>query len=559
MLTHLSIRNIVLIEQAEIDFGKGLCVLTGETGAGKSILLGALGLVLGERAEARLLRQGSEQGSATAEFDITKNENAKEVLSELGMEADDTLFIRRTLAADGKSRCFINDAPVTQAALKKLGSTLVEIHGQHDQRGLLDHATHRSALDGFGRLGKQVEAVESAYAGLSSARQALTRLDEEIAQAQREQDYLRHMRSELAALDPKPGEEETLSDKRTRMMQSEKTFELVQDVRNELGAGKGVDGMLRSAQRLLTRSPLASGTAFAALIEQLEKAAVEADEAVAQLDVLAQDTVYDPQELETIEERLFALRAAGRKYNLPVDELPALKAQVEAKIHILDDNEAQRKRLSVQLEQCRKEYVAAAEMLSESRKKIAVKLEKTVAAELAPLKMENTKLKITVEPLPENQWAAHGSDAVAFVVATNVTSKDTKDFAPLSKIASGGELSRFMLAMKVSMAEVRMTPTLIFDEIDTGTGGAVADAIGRRLADLGQQAQVLVVTHLPQVAARGSMHLRVAKEEKKGRVTTDVDKLDMKQRCEEVARMLAGATITAEARKAAQKLLDEAA
>lgn len=559
MLTHLSIRNIVLIDQCDLALGKGLCVLSGETGAGKSILLDSLGLALGERAEVRLIRQSQDQGAVVAEFNIGDNEAAQAILQELELAQSDSVLIRRTLSADGKSRCFINDEPVSQAALKKLGQTLVEIHGQHDQRGLLEPATHRQALDEFGGLGKERVAVAEAYAVLASVLREIAILDEAIASARREQDYLRHMRSELAQLAPKAGEEDELSTRRTQMMQSEKLFELLNEVLAMLGEGKSVSGSIRSAQRLLARSSLAQGARMSMIVEQLDRAAEVADEAVEALETLGREATYDPQKLERIEERLFALKAAGRKYNLPVDELAALHQQVEEKLGVLDGNDARRKLLEAQLQQARPAFVECAEKLSRQRRKAAAAIEKAVMAELVPLKMETTRFRVGITPLPEAQWGEHGADSVAFEVATNVPKGGEVPYAPIGKIASGGELSRFMLAMKVALSHVRMTPTLIFDEIDTGTGGAVADAIGRRLMALGEKAQVLVVTHLPQVAARGASHWLVSKEVKGKQVITSVTVLDATARKEEIARMLAGATITPEARKAAQKLLEDAA
>lgn len=559
MLTQLSIRNIVLIDQCELEPGKGLCVLSGETGAGKSILLDALGLALGERAEARLVRQSQEQGSVTAAFDISSNDAAKAILQELELPLADEVLIRRTIAADGKSRCFINDEAVSQAGLKKLGQALVEIHGQHDQRGLLEPSTHRQVLDEFGQPDEERRATASAYEALAEVMREIRRIDEAMASARREQDYLRHVRAELAQLAPQAGEEEELSTRRTQMMQSEKLFELLNEALAMLAEGKSVSGAIRSAQRLLSRSALAQGERMNAVLESLDRAADAADEAVEALESIGREATYDPHKLEQIEERLFALKAAGRKYNMPVDELAALHAQVEEKMSILDGNDVRRRALDATLQTARTAFAEAAGKLSKQRRKAAAALEKSVMSELAPLKMETTRFRVNIAPLSEAQWSEHGADAVAFEVATNAPKGSEAQYAPMGKIASGGELSRFMLAMKVALAHVRLTPTLIFDEIDTGTGGAVADAIGRRLMALGEKAQVLVVTHLPQVAARGGNHWLVSKEAKGKQVVTSVTPLDAKARKEEIARMLAGATITPEARKAAQKLLEDAA
>lgn len=559
MLTQLSIRHIVLIESCDLSLASGLCVLSGETGAGKSILLDALGLVLGARADSGLLRRGQKQGSVTATFDISANTQAQQLLAELGFDAADELLIRRTLNAEGKTRGFINDQPVTVATLKKLGEMLVEIHGQHDQRALSDMPLQRTMLDDFAGLEKHNQKTAQTYAVWHSKRMALEQLDEKLRQAAREQDYLRHMQKELQKLAPEEGEEEQLTDARATMMQSEKLFEVLDEVTRDLGGQDGAAARLRSAQRLLGRSSLTSGGKFAEVIDALEKAAIEADEAVATLEQIGSASQYDAAKLEQMEERLFALKAAARKYHISADELPGLYAEVEEKLSLMENEDHQRAQLQKEAAEAKEQFVATAKVLSEGRRKAANKLQKQVAAELAPLKMGSTLFHIRIEPLAEAQWSAHGMDGIHFECATNV-SKGAKDisYSPLSKIASGGELSRFMLALKVSLSEGKQASTLIFDEIDTGTGGAVAAAIGERLRMLGQKAQVLVVTHLPQVAAQGAQHLLVSKSGKNS-IKTTVVALDAQQREEELARMLAGSSITAEARKAAQKLLEQVA
>lgn len=560
MLVQLSIRNIVLIESCDIALKNGLCVLSGETGAGKSILLDSLGLVLGARADSGLVRSGQEQGSVTAEFDISANANAKAILAELEMEASDTLIIRRSITADGKTRCIINDAPATVAGLKRLAETLVEIHGQHDQKSLQDAGLHRAMLDDYAKLGSERKQVAEAYRAWRDVRDNIAALKDELARASQEQDYLQHMQRELKQLAPEQGEEETLTNQRTTMMQSEKLFELLNDALGELNGGKGVLASLRGAQRGLTRSPLSSAPAFAAIIEGLEKAAIEAEEAIYALEKAGQDATYDPAKLEQIEERLFALKAAGRKYNLPVDELANLREQVEEKLSRISSQDHLLKALETKLADAKAAFLEVAEKLSEKRKKSAATLEKSIQAELKPLKMESTRFRVRIDRLDESGWSAYGVDEVHFECATNVVKgAENIPFSALNKIASGGELSRFMLAMKVALSATRSTPTMIFDEIDTGTGGAVADAIGQRLGKLAATTQVLVVTHLAQVAARGSQHLRVEKQETSKKVTTQVHELSPKEREEELARMLSGATITQEARAAAQKLLEDAA
>jgi len=560
MLTQLSIRNVVLIESCDISLKRGLVVLSGETGAGKSILLDSLGLVLGARADSGLVRRGEAQGSVSAEFDISANDGAKKILAELELQSSDTLIIRRTVAADGKTRCLVNDEPVTVAGLKKLGEMLVEIHGQHDQRSLQDTGLHRALLDDYAKLSSERADVAKAYRAWRTHVDAVETLKAEIAAAAREQDYLKHIRGELKTLNPQAGEEDTLTTQRTTMMQSEKLYEILNEAISELNAGKGVLAALRGAQRTITRSPLSSGETFAPIVEGLEKAAIEAEEALYALEKIGQDSTFNPEKLEHVEERLFELKAAGRKYNLPVDELATLYAEVEEKLSLIDSQEHRLGALERDVDASREVFLKIAEKLSDKRKKAAAKLEKSIEKELEPLKMGSTRFRVRFTPLGESDWSQWGADGIAFECATNVAKTD-KDisYSSLGKIASGGELSRFMLAMKVALSAVRSTPTIIFDEIDTGTGGAVAAAIGERLSILGQTAQVLVVTHLPQVAARGAQHLRVVKNEKGKKVITFVEELVAGDREEELARMLAGATITTEARKAAQKLLEPAA
>ncbi len=560
MLVQLSIRNIVLIESCDISLKPGLCVLSGETGAGKSILLDALGLVLGARADSSLVRSGETQGMVSAEFDISDNVALREILIDLGIEATDTLIICRTIGADGKTRALANDQPVTVTALKKVGDLLVEVHGQHDQRSLMDMQLHRTLLDDFANLSSARKTVSAHYRTWKKELDALQTLQAEIAQTAREQDYLRHMRGELKQLSPKAGEEETLTERRTTMMQSEKLFSVINEVIAEMKQGKGVAATLRSAHRQLTRSPLTSSPAFAAAIDALDRAATEADHAQEMLEDIGYRADYNPEKLEQIEERLFALKAAGRKYNLPVDELSTLYEEVETKLKLVDTQSHLLGKLETAVAEAKAQFSASAAKLSESRKKAAVKLEKAIQGELTPLKMGNTLFCVRIETLDEDAWSEGGMDGVYFECATNVTKGDKNIVTvPLNKIASGGELSRFMLAMKVALLAVRQASTLIFDEIDTGTGGAVADAIGQRLGLLGKSAQVLVVTHLPQVAARGTQHLLVKKQEKGRKVVTSVEDLSPAAREEELARMLAGAKVTPEARKAAQKLLEEAA
>lgn len=554
MLQHLSIRNIVLIASCDIPFDEGLCVLTGETGAGKSVLLDALGIALGARGESGLIRHGEKQASVTAEFSVDESSPTRVAIQELGLDVDELLIIRRTLSLDGKSRCFVNDQPVSVAALKRIGETLVEIHGQHDQCGLLDSRTHLDLLDAYGRLDSQRQEVEDSYQNWRALERELASITERINESLRERDYLEHMRSELRDLSPFVGEEDELSDIRAIMMQSEKLTDTIQEAISEIDGAVSIESALRTAQRVLSRSSLQAAPKFEPVIESLERAQIEVQEAMSQLDEIAGHADYDPRRMEELEERLFALKSAARKYNMPVDELPDLLQEVEEKLSTLDNQQFTIGGLESQVEAARQEYLEAAQVISDARAHAAQRLQRALMKELGPLKMEHCRFRVVQEELMEERWGARGTDSIGFEVSTNVG----QGYAPLHKIASGGELSRFMLAMKVVLSSLRSASTLIFDEIDTGTGGAVADAIGARLALLSDSSQVLVVTHLPQVAARGSHHLFVEKLVRKGETHTNVRPLNVSERKEELARMLAGSEVTDEARGAARRLMEAA-
>ena len=549
MLLRINIRNIVLIEQCEIDFSQGLCVLTGETGAGKSILLDSLGLILGMRGDSRLIRHGKEQAEVSAVFEIKDNQNVQNLLSELAIEAEDEIIIRRIINQDGKGKAFINDVGVSINALKAIGDNLIEIHGQHDGRGLMDSSTHRQILDLHGELQEICGDVEQNYKIWQKAESDLQEMQKAIEQAERDKDYLLHVSKELSILAPQLGEEDQLADKRNFMMQNEKFVETLNDAMAELNAGKGVAAMLGSANRTLARSALS--THFAEAIEALERASNEVSEAEAAIEKILRSSQYDKNTLDQIEERLFALRAASRKYNMPCDELANFISNINDKLEQIKNSEHATADLQKLVIASKNKYLSVAKELSAKRIETAKQLQKAVLSELQLLKMQATEFEIAIEQMPEERWNAGGIDNVSFQAATN----KGMQLAPLNKIASGGELSRFMLAMKVALAKVKSTPTLIFDEIDTGTGGAVADSIGKRLAELGTTHQILVVTHLPQVAACGNHHLFIQKQESDGKTFTNVKTLSQAERVEELARMLAGAEITPEARLAAEKLL----
>lgn len=555
MLRHLSIRNIVLIEQLAIDFSDGLCVLTGETGSGKSILLDALGLALGERGEASLVRHGADQGSVTAEFDGAVSDELQSILDELDIQStdDDTLVLRRTLGANGKGRAFVNDQPVSIAGLKRVGDALVEIHGQHSQRGLMNSACHSEILDAYGRHENLCDDVKQAYAAWHGLRKKREKLLAAQEAAKAEESYLRHMAEELAKLNPQAGEEEELAEKRQQIMQQEKWADTLQSALNALaGDNNHVQQAIQSAERVLSRSPLAGAERFAPAIEALARASIEVEEALVTIERVQSDTVFDAMEQERVESRYFELKDAARKYRCTPDELVELYTTTREKLALMDNTEQSLGTLDAEITMAKQAYADVAKQLSAARLEAAKQMETVIHKELAPLKMEATRFVVECEPLQESEWNAGGQERVTFLASTNPGSPPSA----LAKIASGGELSRFMLALKVALAEVDSVPVMIFDEIDTGVSGAVAEAIGRRLSQLGQkQIQVLVVTHLPQVAAFGAHHLRIFKEVSGGHTHTHVETLDKPMRTEEVARMLAGENISDEARAAADKLL----
>ncbi len=554
MLTALAIQNIVLIDQLALEFQPGLSVLTGETGAGKSILLDSLGLVTGERADSGLVRAGAAGGTVTAEFELPEDHPVHAVLAEQGLEGGRALLLRRQLGADGRSRAFVNDQPVGVALLSRIGGLLVEIHGQQGQLGLLNPSNHRALLDAFGGLRPQLAEVQAAYRTFREAREMVDEARERLARARADEDYLRHAAEELSALAPRPGEEEELAESRTLMMHGEQIAgELGEAIAAVSGDG-GAEASLRTAMRRLERVAEKAGGRLDPVIEALNRGFTEIEEASRALEAVARDLEFDPRVLERVEERLFALRAAARKHNCAVEALPAVHDAMVAQLRALETGEQGLDALERTLERAEADFAGRAEALGAARRAAAVRLDEAVMAELPPLKLERATFRTALARLPRERWSASGADEVQFEVATNPGSAA----GPLSKIASGGELSRFALALKVVLAEADSPTTLIFDEIDQGVGGAVAAAVGERLARLSAQAQVLVVTHSPQVAARGSRHLRVGKTVVGDATVTRVEPLPPDERREEIARMLAGAKVTDEARAAATRLLEGA-
>ncbi len=555
MLTHLSIRDVVTVDKLDIDFAAGLCVLTGETGAGKSIVLDALGLALGGRADAGLIRTGADKLSVTASFTLPRKHAAFARLSEQDLTAeDDAVVLRRIVTSDGRSRAFINDQPVNVGLLREIGGLLVEVHGQFETHGLLDPATHITALDAY-RLAKSGAVNDKATTGAwitwREAATALETAQTTLSQALSDEEFLRHQVKELDQLAPQPGEEQNLTATRTVMRHSEQITKAMTEARTGIAETVDVEAALRGALARINRVAPQAGGALESLCQALDRAAIEAGEALRELDRVWADLDADPAALEKAEERLFALKATARKHNCAVDDLAAVRERLKARLAAVENGADEVKRLAAVEKTTRIAYEQAARALSEQRQHIALTLDKLVAKELAPLKLDKAVFRTVVSPKPEAHWNESGVDRVAFEVATNPGLPP----GPLDKIASGGELARFMLALKVVLAGSQERAALIFDEVDAGVSGATANAVGERLARLAKNVQVMVVTHAPQVAARGDHHWRVSKATRAGQTTTKVEQLSMTERKEEIARMLAGEKITAEARAAAESLL----
>jgi len=554
MLQSLSIRDVVLIERLELSFDEGLGVLTGETGAGKSILLDALGLTLGVRAEARLVRHGAKQAVVSATFDLAAENPIDDILEEHGMEADDgQLILRRVLTSDGRSRSFVNDQPVSVALLKRLGEALVEVHGQFESQRLMNSSNHRGLLDSYGGLTQDQAQVSALWHSWRKAVQARDTAENDMAEARRDQEYLVHAVGELETLAPQAGEEEALASQRTMMMHGEHLIDAMNKALADLSRSDGAEESLRSAgHRLEVVADKANGR-LDEVVAALDRAAIEAAEGQALLEKACTEIDLDPKKLEAVEERLFALRAQARKHNIDVDGLADLLDKMKAKLADVEDGGARLKQLDAAATAAGEAYVASARNLSAARIKAAAKLDQGVCGQLGPLKMDKAAFITQVIEMEEASWGAYGCDQVTFQVSTNPGAPA----GPLNKIASGGEISRFMLALKAVLAASDAIPTIIFDEVDSGIGGAVAAAVGERLADLAKSAQVLVVTHSPQVASRGMRHWRVSKSDSEDLVTTTIETLDDDARKEEIARMLAGAEVTEEARAAAHSLLQD--
>jgi DNA repair protein RecN (Recombination protein N) len=553
MLARLSIRDIVLIDRLDIDFGAGLAALTGETGAGKSILLDAFALTLGARGDAALVREGAEQGQVIAVFDIAKGHPARRVLAENDLGDDDELIVRRVQFSDGRTRAFINDQPVSVQVLRALGTALVEIHGQHDERAFVEAATHRALLDAYGGIEGDAAEVTRLWTERRTREAAVMAHRAEVERLGREAEWLRHAVDELGKLAPETGEETALADRRTTMMQAEKVAEDLRVTQDSVTGPQSPVSLLSTAVRRLERRGAQAPALIDPIVKSIDAALTALDEARGHLEQALRVADYDPHELERIEERLFALRAAGRKYNVPVDGLAALARRYDDDLALIDAGAERLAGLEADATAAASRYLQAAQTLSAARRRTTQKLDKAVNAELKPLKLERAQFTTQIDSETEGP---DGLDRVEFWVRTNPGTRP----GPLMKVASGGELARFLLALKVVLADRGSAPTLVFDEIDTGVGGAVADSIGLRLARLASGVQVIAVTHAPQVAARADRHYLISKDTlaKGKRVATRVVELEEGRRREEIARMLAGAEITAEARAAAERLIKAA-
>lgn len=551
MLLSLSVRNLVLIDKLDLDFSKGLSVLTGETGAGKSILLDALGLVLGNRAETALVRHGEERLSVTAVFKVYGTHPVYGILQENEIDTDDEIIIKRTLDRDGKGKIFINDQAVTAKLLKDVGKTLVEIHGQFDNQGLLNPANHRDVLDAYGNYGALIEQTREKYNSYKAVKNARVAEEEILAKSKLEEENLKHWVDELEKLNPREDEEEEMNKRRLELMNAEKLIESLNFAFGALTQGADVSQAIRQAQVAVARANQLVEGKYGEIVDMLDQSLIQVSEAINSLETAAEAISMDGSELENIESRLFALKAVARKHNVSVEELPKTLGSFRHQLATIELGEEHINKLRREEEQAKLDYIKTANELRAKRKAAAKILDEKVMAELAPLKMEKAKFVTVVEPVDENIWSAIGMDNVYFTVSTNPNSPQ----GPINKIASGGELARFMLALKLNLAQSSAVDTMIFDEVDTGIGGATAQAVGDRLARLADDVQVLVVTHSPQVASKSDNHFKVEKNTVGNVTTTRVVSLDGVEKKEEIARMLSGEKISEEARAAAGALM----
>ena len=551
MLVNLSIRNIVLIEKLDLTWRAGLCTLTGETGAGKSILLDALALATGARGDAGLVRSGAEQGTVTAAFDITDDALVARIMQENDIPCEGQIILRRVQSKDGRSRAFINDAPVSVNMLKIVGSALVEIHGQNESQSLTDGPVQLSLIDAYAGHQDKVEALKAKYSHLKDCEEQLELYQNASERAAAEEDFLRHALEELETLDPKEGEEEKLSNERTLLMNSEKISGYIFEALALMEGDKALQTALSGALRQLEKVAEQAAGRLDTTISALERAVIEADEAQTQLLDASRELIHDPQRLEQVEERLFGIKALARKHGVQVDQLPATQVMLRQQLDDIESGADRLEELQRNVENAFRDYETLALSISKTRQSAAQKLDTSVMKELEPLKLNGGGFETVLTQLEPEQGTPTGIDSVQFMASTN----PGMPAGPISKIASGGELARFMLALKVALAEASEPLTMIFDEVDAGVGGAVAEAVGSRLKLLAESGQVLVVTHSPQVAACGHHHWLISKSVDDDTTLTRVQELSTQNREEEIARMLSGASVTEEARAAAVKLL----
>lgn len=550
MLRTLHIKNVVLVDQLTVEFSSGFCALTGETGAGKSILLDSLGLALGGRSDSGLVRKGTDQAQVTAEFDCDAAHPLHALLKEQGFDSDSTMVLRRIVGLDGRSRAFINDQPVSIGLLKQAGDMLVEIHGQFETQGLLDPRTHRVLLDDY--AGVDSRKIKKLWDGWRDAGQALAAARAALEKAKADEEYLRHAVKELDDLAPEAGEEEQLLIRRESLKHREQVLEALQDTWDAIGGDSGAEMSVGKATKTLGRILDKAGADLSPAFAALDRAANELQSAVADVQSAMSRLNDGEMSMDVIEDRLYALRGMARKHHCKPDDLADLADKMRQELNLIDKQDDALTALGQKVIEARKAYEAEAKIISKKRKDTAIKLDKLVAIELPPLKLDKARFETRVETLEESGWGPQGMDQIQFLVATNPGSNP----GALNKIASGGEMSRFMLALKVIMAEVGIAQTLVFDEVDSGIGGGTAAAVGERLARLAQDRQILVVTHSPQVAARATAHYIVMKQGQKDVRTTVLPLQAINDRREEIARMISGAEITAEARAAAAKLLE---
>ena len=551
MLKSLSIRNVVLIDKLDLDFQNGFSVLSGETGAGKSILLDSVGLLLGKRAEVGMIRSGCDKLSVCGSFEIADKKGELAALcAEYDLDFEHEIIIKRTLNQDGKGKIFFNDQPITQKLLKEIGSYLVEIHGQFDNQGLLNPATHLSVLDRYGVYPEKITALKTAFAVYKKAKDNRVNAEAKIAQSKADEDNLRHWVDEFQKMQPRENEQEELEEKRRQMMNAEKILENLDAAYKALNQG-GVQSALRQAQAAISRVNVLLNGKFDNIYSLLDTALVNADEVGEEIEASSNEISLNQNELDAVEERLFALKALARKHNTTIEELPQVWQQMEENLRNLELGEDDIENLRKLEEAAYKDYVKKATEVSQARLAAALRLDGKIQAELPDLKMEKARFMTQISTKPENQWNENGRDDVCFMVSTNPNTP----YGSISKIASGGELARFMLALKVNLAQTSQVETMIFDEVDTGIGGATAQAVGEKLAKLGEQVQVLVVTHSPQVAAQSKYHYKVEKTTVDNVTTTSLRELSAAEKTEEVARMLSGEHITDEARAAAKVLI----